>query len=598
MPHTFHIPVLGLAYSVDTPIKVAHLGISSVTSIVDDFLLERMRKFYMEKEGWEYSPISTREAGYRSKRITAYLNMMLRIIDRKTDALKKESFDQKGELLRYYELLPDTSGLKKRYLKYSEMKAGAEKQQLEQELKAKVVQGSIDVNIMAKVDKMNYTVKGEETGSDALEALKGFADSDLESSVVLSAGMNPRLYSYLETFPDFFPDQQQQRLRKKIILKVSDYRSALIQAKFLAKKGLWVSEFRIESGLNCGGHAFATEGYLLGPILEDFKNKRPEMSDELLQLYRKALEDKGISCSEPPQLRVSVQGGIGTAEENAFFLNYYELDATGWGSPFLMVPEATTVDPDTLEALTRAVPDDFYISNASPLGIPFNNFRQSSSEKERLERIAKNRPGSPCVKKFLVSNTEFTSEPICTASRQYQSLKIRQLKAEEPEGAELQKKLDAVMEKTCLCEGLSTTAYITHDILKPKESRAVAICPGPNLAYFSRSFSLEEMVKHIYGKLNILADIPRSHVFINELRLYVDYLRKDAETSLRDLKKAKYLQKFKDQLQNGINYYKGLIPAIYNQTEACRKKMMDELLELEKQVMAFQLTLFTETIRS
>lgn len=588
MPHTFHIPVLGLAYSVDTPIKVAHLGISSVTSIVDDFLLERMRKFYTEKEGWEYSPISVREAGYRSKRITAYLNMMLRIINRKADALTRENFDQKGELARYYELLPETSALKKRYLKYSEMKAGAEKQQLEQELKAKVVKGSIDVNIMAKVDKMNYTVKGEESGSDALEALKGFADSDLESSVVLSAGMNPRLYSYLETFPDFFPDPQ-QRLRKKIILKVSDYRSAVIQAKFLAKKGLWVSEFRIESGLNCGGHAFATEGYLLGPILEDFKNKRSGMIDELFQLYGKALEAKQIFCTEPPKLKISVQGGIGTAEENAFLLNYYEMDATGWGSPFLLVPEATTVDPETLQALTTAIPEDFYISNASPLGIPFNNFRHGTAEKQRLERIAKNRPGSPCVKKFLVSNTEFTAEPICTASRQYQSLKIRQLQQEETHPAELQKKVEAVTEKTCLCDGLSTSAYLTHDILKPKENRAVSICPGPNLAYFSGSFSLEEMVKHIYGKLNILADIPRSHVFINELKLYVDYLRKDIETSLRDLKKEKYLQKFRDQLQNGINYYKELIPRIHIQTEAFRKKMMEELLELEKQVMAIQL---------
>lgn len=588
MPHTFHIPVLGLAYSVDTPVKVAHLGISSVTSIVDDFLLERMRKLHTEKEGWEYSPISTREEGYRSKRVTAYLNTMLRIINRKTGAMKKESFAQKGDLTRYYELLPDTSALKSLYVQYTKMPAGSEKTRLEQELKDRVVTGSIDVNIMAKVDKMNYTATGEESGSDALEALKGFAESELESSVVLSAGMNPRLYSSLETFPDFYPDAQ-QRLRKKIILKVSDFRSALIQAKFLAKKGLWVSEFRIESGLNCGGHAFATEGYLLGPILEEFKNKRPEMVNELFQLYSKALEARQMTCTGAPEMRISVQGGIGTAEENAFFLNYYEMDATGWGSPFLLVPEATTVDPETLQALTRAVPEDFYVSNASPLGIPFNNFRPSTSEKQRLERIAKNRPGSPCVKKFLVSNTEFTEEPICTASRQYQSLKIKQLKQEENDPAELQKKVDAVTEKACLCEGLATSAYLANDILKPKENPAVAICPGPNLAYFSGSFSLEEMVKHIYGKLNILSDIPRSHVFINELKLYVDYLRKDVETSFRDLKKAKYLQKFRDQLQNGINYYKELIPAIYNQTETCRKKMMDELLELEKQVTAFQL---------
>ena len=49
MSHTFHIPVLGLAYSVDTPIKVARYGISSVVSIVDDILIERMRQLYTEK---------------------------------------------------------------------------------------------------------------------------------------------------------------------------------------------------------------------------------------------------------------------------------------------------------------------------------------------------------------------------------------------------------------------------------------------------------------------------------------------------------------------------------------------------------------------
>lgn len=588
MPHTFHIPVLGLAYSVDTPIKVAHLGISSVTSIVDDILLERMRKFYTEKSGWTYSSISIREAGHRSKRITAYLNMMLQIIQEKTAALKQETFGENGHLRRYFELLPDTSPLKALYLHYLTMENGEAKIAREQELKDRAVPGAIDVNIMAKVDKMNYSAGGQETLSDALEALKGFSESDLESSVVLSAGMNPRLYAYLEGFPDFYPDAQ-QRLRKKIILKVSDYRSALIQAKFLAKKGLWVSEFRIESGLNCGGHAFATEGYLLGPILDEFKNKRAEMIDELFQLYTKTLETKGIDCTGVPAMRISVQGGIGTAEENAFLLNYYEMDATGWGSPFLLVPEATTVDAATLTALENAVPEDFYVSNASPLGIPFNNFRPSTSEKQRLERIAKNRPGSPCVKKFLVSNTEFTAEPICTASRQYQALKIKQLEQEETDPLVLQKKVDMVTEKACLCEGLATPAYLAHGLLKPRESSAVAICPGPNLAYFSGSFALEEMVQHIYGKINLLGNTPRSNVFINELRLYIDYLRKDISTQVEDLKKAKYLNKFRDQLQNGIQYYKELIPRIYNQTEAYRQKMMAELLELEQQVVAVQL---------
>ena len=45
-PHSFHIPVLGVGYSVDTPLKVARYGISSVMSIVDDALLEK----YLEGE--------------------------------------------------------------------------------------------------------------------------------------------------------------------------------------------------------------------------------------------------------------------------------------------------------------------------------------------------------------------------------------------------------------------------------------------------------------------------------------------------------------------------------------------------------------------
>src|SRR5690606_33974054 len=208
--------------------------------------------------------------------------------------------------------------------------------------------------------------------------------------------------------------------------KVSDYRSAYIQAKYLAKKGLWVSEFRIESGLNCGGHAFATEGYLLGPILEEFKQKKEELVQELSSIYRAALLEKGTSNVHTLPIKFSVQGGIGTAEEQVFLLTYYGFDRTGWGSPFLLVPEATTLDQDTLQALAQASASDFYISGASPLGVPFNNFRNSTAEKQRLERIAKGRPGSPCTKKYLISNLEFTTEPICTASREYQHKKLKE----------------------------------------------------------------------------------------------------------------------------------------------------------------------------
>jgi len=584
MSHTFHIPVLGLAYSVDTPVKVARYGISSVVSIVDDMLIERMRQLYTEKRNETFIPIDPKEIDFRSKRITAYLNLIKKIVDEQFEDLKKQAFDEGTDLTRYFELLPDTSPLKSKYQEMLSKQDSFVVSALQQVLRNEMEKGEIQVNIMAKVDRMNPDTNGEQL-SDSLTALKGFAESDINSAVVLSAGMNPRLYSYLENFADFLPDHS-GKFKKSVILKVSDFRSALIQAKFLAKKGLWVSEFRIESGLNCGGHAFATEGYLLGPILEEFKLKKQEMINELYEMYGKAILEKGIELNQAPQMKISVQGGIGTANENNFLMEHYQLDATGWGSPFLLVPEATNVDQETLELLSTACKDDFYISSSSPLGIPFNNFSKSTSERQRLERIAKGRPGSPCVKKFLSTNTEFTEQPICTASREYQNLKIKQLEAEGLEPEVFQAKFNEITEKICLCEGLAAPAYLKNGILKPKESSAVAICPGPNIAYFSGKFSLDEMVSHIYGKLNLLNDNDRPNLFVNELNLYVEYLKKDISKHIQEMsdKKAKYVSKFKEQLQVGIDYYKQLVPKITDQTEVYRKKMLNELKEIEEQL--------------
>ena len=584
MSHTFHIPVLGLAYSVDTPLKVARYGISSAVSIVDDILIERMRELYAKKNSERFIAIDSKEPDFRSKRIKAYLNTLNKLVNEQFEKLKGEKFEAGTDITRYFQLLPDTSPLKAHYEIMLRETDREKKAALQEDLRRDMQKGEIQVNIMAKVDRMNLNDQGDQI-SDALTALKGFAESELSSAVVLSAGMNPRLYSYLESFSDFLPDHL-GHFKKKVILKVSDFRSALIQAKFLAKKGIWVSEFRIESGLNCGGHAFATEGYLLGPILEEFKSKRLEMIDELLLIYNRTLEEKGLRLNQKPELKISVQGGIGTSHENVFLMNHYQLDATGWGSPFLLVPEATNVDAETLELLSTASHDDFYISGSSPLGIPFNNFRKSSGEKQRLERIAKGRPGSPCVKKFLSSNTEFTDQPICTASREYQNLKIKQLESEGLEAEVFKAKFEEITEKICLCEGLATPAYLKNDMIKAKENKATVICPGPNIAYFKGKFSLDEMVSHIYGKLNLLNDTERPNLFINELNLYVEYLKKDLNRHLQEMndKKAKYLSKFKDQLENGIEYYKQLIPFITDQTEVYRKKMLAELLEIEQKL--------------
>jgi hypothetical protein len=276
---------------------------------------------------------------------------------------------------------------------------------------------------------------------------------------------------------------------------------------------------------------------------------------------------------------LSVQGGIGTAAENVFLLDHYRVNTTGWGSPFLLVPEVTNVDQDTLHELEKAVQEDYYVSGASPLGILFNNFKKSTAEVQRLKRLELNRPGSPCTKKYLCTNTEFTERPICTASREYQNLKLKQVAAAGLPEAEYQQAYQTVVEKICLCEGLCASTYIKYDILKPRENKAVAICPGPNLAYFSRSYSLEEMVRHIYGTTDLLDKIKRPHMFIKELNLYIEYLQKDLQSQLQELtdKKRKQLNKFKTQLEEGIEYYQKLFSESASQTSKQVKDWINDL---------------------
>ena len=59
--HTFHIPIMGLGYTVDTPVKVARFGISSVVSVIEDALLEQMREYYCKQISLHFVPISKKD---------------------------------------------------------------------------------------------------------------------------------------------------------------------------------------------------------------------------------------------------------------------------------------------------------------------------------------------------------------------------------------------------------------------------------------------------------------------------------------------------------------------------------------------------------
>ena len=591
--HTFHIPVMGLAYTIDSPIRVAKYGISSVISIVDDELIEKMNAFYSKKFDVPYQEITQKIHDYRAERITSYLNLVDKIVKEKFENFKTELSESKSALENYIAMLPNKSEIKIGLQNLLE-DGVAFKENIKSYLEKNLYPGDIDVNIMTKLDKDNF-IKDEQLPiafNDAHAALRGFVNSTVESSVVLSAGMNPRLYSYFESFPDFFPDLN-NKLRKKITLKVSDFRSAMIQGNFLAKKGLWVSEYRIESGLNCGGHAFATEGFLLGPILEEFKQKKDQLIQSAHELMVKALGQKEMHIPEQPlDLIITVQGGVGTAEEHDFLMENYNANSVGWGTPFLLVPEATSVDKDTRTLLAGAKEDDLYLSHISPLGIPFNTLRGTTNEKFKLKRIEQNKAGSSCPKRFLALSKEYDAKGICSASKKYQDLKLDELQLQKDTLSQeiFDKKKSNITERACLCVGLANASYLENDIEIKGQAQGVIICPGPNMAYFDKEVSLSEMVQHIYGNASVLTVTDRPNLFVKELKMYLDYLKNEIQDVTEEitLGQIKKWNSFKNNLLQGIEYYEDLF-SVTPFFESTKKEILRQFDFYKNELIEFKI---------
>ena len=133
--------------------------------------------------------------------------------------------------------------------------------------------------------------------------------------------------------------------------------------------------------------------------------------------------------------------------------------------------------------------------------------------------------------KLLALSKEFSDKGICTASKKYQDIKLEQLNAEKSFLSldEYEKKKNIITEKSCLCVGLANASYLENHIKIKGEPQGVVICPGPNLAYFDKEVSLQEMVQHIYGNANVLGNMHRPNMFINELKMYIDYLKNEIE---------------------------------------------------------------------
>jgi len=254
----------------------------------------------------------------------------------------------------------------------------------------------------------------------------------------------------------------------------------------------------------------------------------------------------------------------------------------GWGSPFLLVPEATSVDKETRNLLAKAKEDDFYLSNISPLGVPFNTVKGMSNDFWKQKRINDNKAGSSCPKKFLALNKEYDPQGMCTASKKYQDIKLAELEQQKENLSEkvIAQRKAAIFEKACLCVGLANASYLENEMEIKGQQQGVVICPGPNLAYFDKIVSLRDMVQHIYGKINIMSVSNRPNVFVNELKMYVEHLQKGVAECLEDMtaQQQKKWTAFKSNLQSGIDYYKELLNQ--NNFFTTEKEQIEQQLEM------------------
>lgn len=569
-PHEFHIPVMGTGFSLDSPLRVGPYGINSVVSLVDDVLIEQVHRVLAGKADEPFTAVPPDDQDVRARRITAYLDFLDRMIERRQAEMRKQPFDETSELTRYFRLLP-AGPLKTKYEEFLAEQDEARRAELEKHLRSSLVPGLVDVNVMVKVDAPHYR-KGEmlpDEYRDAMAAARGFAKSTCRSAIVLSAGMNKRLYAYLSELDGFIPGPDGAPPRKQIVLKVSDYRSALLQGRLLARHGLWVSEYRIESGLNCGGHAFASKGALMGPILDEFDRQRDDLSQKLGKVYLQSLEERGLPApAETPRLRVTVQGGVGTHAEHDFLLRHYHVDAVGWATAFLFCPEAVNIDKEHLDLLCAAGEDDISLSKGSPLNIRFWRLNTSASERARKARIIEGQPGSACPKGYVANNFEFTERGICNASRFYQQRKLAELEKAGLSGPALEAARRDVLEKACICHELGGSVMRVYGI---DDAITPTVCCGPGAADFSRPAKLEEVVDHIYGRMDLMTNPARPHMFIRELDLYVSHLleaEEDFAFDPPDKVMRRYWQDYCRGLRKSINYYHSLVPELPAQQRA------------------------------
>ena len=164
-------------------------------------------------------------------------------------------------------------------------------------------------------------------------------------------------------------------------------------------------------------------------------------------------------------------------------------------------------------------------------------------------------------------------------------MKIKDLKSQNLSEEEYEIEIEKMSQKTCLCKGLSAASYLVNNLDTTVDGPGVSICPGPNMAYFSETATFKQMVDHIYGRFNLIKRTDRPNMFAKELHIYIDYLKEQiADLKNPDKKSIRNLEKFKNNLLGGIEYYRSLSDKVKGQFDQFKDQIHKDMTKLEMEL--------------
>ena len=157
--------------------------------------------------------------------------------------------------------------------------------------------------------------------------------------------------------------------------------------------------------------------------------------------------------------------------------------------------------------------------------------------------------------------------------------RLKELEEQDLSKKDYDRRHNEIVEKSCTCVGLGTTALLVNNLDTKVEGEGVSICPGPNLAYYSQRMILTEIVDHIYQRANFVSRTDRPNMFIKELNVYLDYYKDQIAKSCLEMnaKKEKTLKSFAKNINDGISYYDNLYSTTKEISENTKKHILAEL---------------------